>query len=197
MRSNDECSSRMLKDKEKRKRLLQRIRVPLGFAMAIVLVLFGQPTSLTLAIGSFLLLCGLLIRAWAAGHIHKYEKLAVTGPYSFTRNPLYFGSFLIAAGFATAAGVWWLALIVGILYLAIYYPVMRVEEDDLRSRFGTDFDEFARNVPLFFPRPTPWKKMDAGFDFQLYLKHKEYQAAIGTLLIAGILAGKMYFFPIQ
>src|SRR4029453_5829380 len=140
---NNDYSLLMLADKEKRKRFLQRIRVPLGFALAIVLVLLAEPTPITLAIGSVFVLLGILIRAWAAGHIQKFEKLAVTGPYSFTRNPLYFGSFLLAAGFAIAAGVWWLAVIVGVLYLAIYYPVMRVEETDLRTRFGPEFEEFA------------------------------------------------------
>ncbi len=187
----------MFQDKEKRKRFLQRIRVPLGFAMAVVLVVLATPTPVSLAVGSAIVLLGLLIRGWAAGHIHKYEKLAVTGPYSFTRNPLYLGSFLLAGGFAIASGVWWIALIVGLAYLGIYFPVMRVEEGDLRTRFGSDFEEFAANVPLFFPRLTPWKKMDAGFDFQLYLKHREYQAAIGAAIALGILASKMYFFPQQ
>jgi len=187
----------MLADKEKRKRFLQRIRVPLGFALAIALVILAEPSPITLAVGSIFVLLGILIRAWAAGHIHKFEKLAVTGPYSFTRNPLYFGSFLLAAGFAIAAGVWWLAMIVGVLYLAVYYPVMRVEENDLRTRFGPEFEEFSANVPLFFPRLTPWKKIDASFDFQLYLKHREYQAAIGACVAVGVLAAKMYFFPYQ
>lgn len=138
---------------------------------------------------------GILIRAWAAGHIRKYERLAVTGPYSRTRNPLYLGSFLVAAGFAFASGVWWLALVVGVLYLGIYFPVMRVEEGDLRSRFGTEFEDFAANVPLFFPRLAPWKKTGAAFDFQLYLKYREYRAAIGVAAILGILVAKMYFFP--
>lgn len=187
----------MWSDKEKRKRFLQRIRVPLGFELAVVLVVLAEPTPITLAVGSVFVVLGILIRAWAAGHIHKFEKLAVTGPYSFTRNPLYFGSFLLAAGFAIAAGVWWLAVIVGVLYLGIYYPVMRVEENDLRTRFGGEFEGFAANVPLFFPRLTPWKKMDAGFDFQLYLNHREYQAAIGACVAVGVLAAKMYYFPIQ
>jgi protein-S-isoprenylcysteine O-methyltransferase Ste14 len=187
----------MWRDREKRKRFLQRIRVPLGFALAIVLVVLAQPSWLSLAIGSVFVICGLLIRAWAAGHIHKFERLAVSGPYSFTRNPLYLGSFLLAAGFSIAAGVWWLALIVAVLYLGIYYPVMRVEENDLRARFGAEFEEFAANVPLFFPRLTPWKKMDGSFDFQLYLKHKEYQAAVGAFAAVGVLAAKMYFIPIQ
>ena len=178
---------------EKTKRLLQRVRVPLGFALAVLLVVLARPTVVSLAIGGAVALIGVLIRAWAAGHIRKFETLTTTGPYSFTRNPLYFGSFLLAAGFAIAAGVWWLALIVALLYLSIYYPVMRVEEGDLRSKFGGEFEEFAANVPLFFPRLTPWRKMDAGFDFQLYLKHREYQAALGTVIALGALAAKMYF----
>ena len=185
----------MIPATEKKKRLLQRIRVPLGFALAILLILLARPTLFSLAIGGMIALIGLLIRAWAAGHIRKFETLATTGPYSFTRNPLYFGSFLLAAGFAVAAGVWWLALTVAMLYLSIYYPVMRVEEGDLRSKFGGEFEMFAANVPPFFPRLTPWRKMDAGFDFQLYLKHREYEAAIGASAALGILAAKMYFLP--
>ena len=181
-------------DSEKRKRLLQRIRVPLGFILAVLLVVLARPTVLTLAIGGAIALLGLLTRAWAAGHIRKFEKLATTGPYSHTRNPLYFGSFLLAAGFAVAGGVWWLAAVVAVLYLCIYYPVMRVEEGDLRSRFGAEFEEFAANVPLFFPRLTCWRKERAGFDFQLYLSHREYQAAVGAVIAFVVLAAKLFFF---
>ena len=179
--------------KERNKRLLQRIRVPLGFALAVLLIVLAHPTPMTLSIGGAIAVLGVLTRAWAAGHIRKFEMLATTGPYSFTRNPLYFGSFLLAAGFAIAGGVWWLALIVAVLYLSIYYPVMRVEEGDLRSKFGTEFEGFAANVPLFVPRLTPWHKTGNSFDFQLYLKHMEYQAAIGTVVALVILAAKMYF----
>ena len=182
---------------EKRKRLLQRIRVPLGFLLAVALIALSRPTPISLIVGSIIAAAGILIRGWAAGHIHKFEKLAVTGPYSFSRNPLYLGSFFLAAGFAVASGVWWLAAIVAVLYLSIYFPVMRVEESDLRSRFGNEFEEFAANVPLFFPRLSPWKKMDAGFDFQLYLKHREYQAAVGAVIAIALLALKMSLFPHQ
>lgn len=169
------------------------MRVPLGFAFAFLFIYFAAPTPLSIGIGGAIAICGLLIRAWSAGHIVKYEKLATTGPYSHSRNPLYLGSFILAVGFTIASGVWWLALLAAGLFLGIYLPVMRVEEGDLKKRFGADFDEFARNVPLFLPRLTRWKKMDAGFDFQLYLKHREYQAAIGVLLGLAALVAKMYF----
>ena len=184
-------------NKEKRKRLLQRIRVPLGFILAVALIVLSRPTSISLIAGSVIAGIGILIRAWAAGHIHKFEKLTVTGPYSFTRNPLYLGSFFLAAGFAVASGVWWLALIVAVLYLCIYFPVIRVEEGDLRGRFGSEFDEFTSNVPMFFPRLFPWKKMGTSFDFQLYLRHREYQAALGAIIAVTLLALKMLLFPHQ
>lgn len=182
---------------ETRKRLLQRIRVPLGFILSVALIVLSRPTAVTLAVGSAIVAVGVLIRAWAAGHIHKFEKLTVTGPYSFTRNPLYLGSFFLAAGFTVASGVWWLAAVVAVLYLCIYFPVMRVEEGDLRARFGSEFDEFASNVPMFFPHPLPWKKTGAAFNFQLYLRHREYQAALGAIIAIGLLALKMYLFPHQ
>jgi len=81
----------------------RRLRLPLGFILAALYLAFGpRPSPLTLGVGVALALGGLTIRAWAAGHIVKNDRLATTGPYAHTRNPLYFGSFLIAAGFAIA-----------------------------------------------------------------------------------------------
>ncbi len=178
-----------------RKRILQRLRVPLGFILAFTFLYFARPFAWSLIFGGSIAVCGLLVRAWASGHIHKGEKLAVSGPYSFTRNPLYLGSFLLAIGFTVASGVWWLSLITTALFLGIYLPVMRVEEQDLRARFKGSFDDFAKNVPLFFPRVSPWKKIDAGFDFQLYLKHREYEAALGLVAGIGALTAKMFLWP--
>ena len=107
------------------KRFLQRIRIPLGFLFAIVFVVFARPFALSLAIGGGIALLGLLIRAWASGHIRKASVLAVTGPYAFTRNPLYVGSFIMGVGFTVAAGVWWLGLVFAALFIGIYLPVIR------------------------------------------------------------------------
>ena len=175
------------------KRFLQRIRIPLGFLFAIVFVVFARPTSLSLIIGSGIALIGLLIRGWASGHIRKASVLAVTGPYAYTRNPLYVGSFIMGLGFTVAAGVWWLGLVFAALFIGIYLPVMRVEAADMLDIFGKDFEEYRRNVPLFVPRFTAWKKMGGKFDFQLYLQYREYQAAIGSGLAITILAAKAFF----
>lgn len=174
----------------KNKRLLQRVRVPLGFLFAILFIIFAHPTLLTMLIGGTVALVGLLVRGWASGHIRKVEKLAVSGPYGFTRNPLYLGSFLLGAGFMIAGGVWWLPIAFAVLYLGIYLPVMRVEEEDLTRIFGADFEEYKSAVPLFLPRLTVWKRTDVKFDRKLYLRYREYRAAIGMAVAMGLLVIK-------
>ncbi len=174
----------------KNKRLLQRVRVPLGFLFAILFIIFARPTWVTMLIGGAVALIGLAIRGWASGHIRKVEKLAVSGPYSYTRNPLYLGSLLLGAGFTIAGGVWWLPIAFAALFLGIYLPVMRVEEEDLTRIFGADFDEYKAAVPLFLPRLTVWKKTDVKFDSDLYLRYREYRAAIGMAVAMGLLVIK-------
>src|SRR2546423_8207104 len=164
------------------KRTLQRIRVPLGFLFAVVFIVFSKPTGMMLCFGAGCAFIGLLIRGWAAGHIRKAEVLAVSGPYAHTRNPLYLGSFLLGVGFSVAAGVWWLAVLFIVLWLGIYLPVMRVEEEDISRIFGADFDEYRRNVPLFIPRLSVWKRTGTRFDSRLYLRYREYRAALGTAI---------------
>lgn len=168
--------------------------MPLGFLFAIVFMIFARPGVATLIGGAVVSIIGVLIRAWASGHIRKNQDLAVSGPYSYTRNPLYLGSFLLGVGFTIASGVWWLAIGFIVLFLGIYLPVMRVEAEDLTQIFGPDFEEYKSAVPLFFPRFTAWKKSDLKFDYQLYLRYREYRAALGLLLAWGTLVAKMFLF---
>jgi protein-S-isoprenylcysteine O-methyltransferase Ste14 len=173
--------------------MVQRVRVPVGLAFVVVFLIFARPQPLTLGIGAVIAIGGVALRGWASGHIRKFHQLAVTGPYAFTRNPLYLGSFIMGVGFTIASGVWWLAVLFAVLFLGIYYPVMRVEEIDIRNQFGDEFDEYKRNVPLLVPRITPWKKTGDRFDIRLYLQYREYRAAIGVASAIGILAAKAYF----
>ena len=176
-----------------KKRLLQRFRVPLGFVFAAVFLIFARPSFLTLAIGGAIALVGLLIRAWSSGHIRKNRELAVSGPYAYTRNPLYLGSFILGLGFTIASGVWWLGILFIALFLGIYLPVMRVEAKDLIDLFGEKYKEYAENVPLFFPRLTKYKASYEKFDKELYMRYREYRAALGMIFALLILAAKAYF----
>ena len=171
--------------------LARRVRVPLGFLLAAGYLVVARPTPLTLVVGGSIALAGLLVRGWAAGHIVKNDRLATTGPYAHTRNPLYFGSFLIAAGFAIAAH-WSLLLFVIAFFVLIYGPTIRDERIGIRARFPDAYDEWERNVPAFLPRPTPWRASAAtaeheGFDFDLYMRHGEWRAAVGFVAVLAYL----------
>ena len=83
---------------------MQRWRVPLGFACAALFFLLAQSRPWTLVVGGLIALPGLALRAWATGHLRKNDALATTGPYAYTRNPLYLGSLVIGLGFTIAAG---------------------------------------------------------------------------------------------
>jgi protein-S-isoprenylcysteine O-methyltransferase Ste14 len=170
--------------------LAKKLRLPLGFVLGIAYLIWARPSMLTLAVGGAVALVGVLVRAWASGHISKNRKLAVTGPYAHTRNPLYFGSFLIGAGFAIAAH-WALLLLVIAFWALVYAPTMEREKANIRERFPDAYDRYSANVPAFVPRVTPWRDDDpdgGGFDLGLYMKHGEWKAGITYLLVMGWLA---------
>jgi protein-S-isoprenylcysteine O-methyltransferase Ste14 len=177
-----------------KKRFLQRIRVPLGFLFTFVFLYLAMPTAELLAIGIVISALGLAIRAWAAGHIRKNVEITVSGPYSYTRNPLYLGSLIMCVGVCIGAGIWWVAVIFVLLFLSIYLPVMRVEAEDLRQIFPETFPDYEQNVPLIFPRLSPWKKSEMAFDSSLYMKYREYRASMGLLVVWAVLALKMFWF---
>ena len=174
------------------KSILQRLRVPLGFVTAILFLVFSKPSWQTLAIGAPIALCGVAIRAWASGHLRKNAELAVSGPYAYTRNPLYFGSFVLALGVVICGGSWWLAVLLLGFFLAVYLPVMQAEAAHMHVLFPQSFAEYEQNVPLFLPRLTAWQTGTVlRFDQGLYLKYREYRALIGLVVVVGILALKI------
>jgi protein-S-isoprenylcysteine O-methyltransferase Ste14 len=173
-------------------RVARRIRVPLGFAFAVLYFWLAWPTWRTLALGAVSIIPGLVIRALASGHVRKNEALATSGPYAYTRNPLYLGSLLVAIGFAVAARSLWVAAGLVAMFFAIYIPVIRSEEAFLRERFP-EFQEYANEVPRMIPRMTPAFRNEASAEFSmdLYLKHREYNALLGSLALVAALITKM------
>ncbi len=177
-------------------KIATRMRVPLGFAFAAAYLWFAAPTWLSILGGAICSLIGLAVRAVASGHIRKNAALATTGPYAYTRNPLYLGSVLMALGFVIAARNWWIGLAALAMFLIIYIPVIKAEEVYLRGIFP-DYSQYAANVPRLLPRLTAYRttnNVDDGlgsFSRELYLKHREYNAALGSGLMIGALILKM------
>jgi hypothetical protein len=175
-----------------------RWRVRTGYFTAIVYLVLVTPAPRSVLLGGFVALFGLAIRGAASGYLRKYESLATTGPYSLTRNPLYFGSGFLALGFAVAGNSILAGLLVMAYFAIFYYPVMRNEESDLRARYGSLFEDYASHVPLFFPRisrndkATPSSTVSGSFSWSQYLRNREYRALIGTLAGLGILWLRMW-----
>jgi protein-S-isoprenylcysteine O-methyltransferase Ste14 len=176
-------------------KIARRMRVPLGFVVAAIFLVFARPSGRALAWSLLLVLPGLWLRGYAAGYVKKNAELTRTGPYAHTRNPLYLGSMGIAFGFAIAAGQLWLGLLLVVLFLAIYVPTILSEEAFLRGTFAP-YEEYARRVPRLLPRLTAARFRDADmgkgrFSAERYRHHREYNAFMGAAAIYAALALRM------
>ena len=178
-------------------KIARRIRVPLGFVFAGVFLWLARPTGKTMLLSLLLVVPGVWLRAYAAGYVRKNAELTRTGPYAYTRNPLYLGSMMIAFGFAAAAGSWVLLVMLVALFSAIYIPTIQGEEGYLREHFA-GFDEYAAKVPRLLPRLTaaefPANENASGGRFSAgqWRHHREYNALMGAGAIYLALAVRLF-----
>ena len=169
-----------------------RWRVGAGYLLALLGFYFARPTNESLIEGACIAFVGLMIRAAAAGIVRKGQQLATSGIYAWTRNPLYFGSTILAAGFVVASNSWTVAAIVA-AYILLFYPaVVRREDRDLRERFGAEFAAYAARVSGFFPWPTRQPTGGVTFSWPQYIRNHEHRAAIGTMVAMGVIVLRMW-----
>jgi protein-S-isoprenylcysteine O-methyltransferase Ste14 len=158
-----------------------------GYPVALAAFWFARPQITWLLCGAGIAILGLLLRGYAAGHLRKHKQLAISGPYAFTRNPLYLGSVFLAAGFSVASHSWTSTFLLA-AYLAIFYPVViRREQSELKTLYGAAFVEYASHVPAFWPRLSPAMASTERFSWPLYRQNREYEAAIGLAVAMAIL----------
>jgi protein-S-isoprenylcysteine O-methyltransferase Ste14 len=161
---------------------LARWRVTLGFVLAAVVLWFAQPTRTSLLWGALVAGLGEVIRVWAAGHVEKSREVTRSGPYRFTRHPLYLGSSVIGAGIALASASWLVAAIVlGYLALTISAAI-RAEEAHLREKFGGQYDAYAARIA---------PPMIRSFSMTRALANREHHTIAGLVLALLLLAFKV------
>ena len=165
-------------------RFLTRWRVTLGFFFAIGVIWLARPTIQSLVIGAIVAIIGESLRVWAAGHLEKSKEVTMSGPYRYTRHPLYLGSSLIGIGMTIVANNLVVAIIV-IAYLALTLTAaMRSEEAHLREKFGDAYDAYAeKRAP----------KVERAFSWQRAVYNREHHTIAGLLAGLLLLAGKLYF----
>ena len=166
---------------------VQRWRVRVGFVLIAIFAAVAYPGRWSLTTGLPVAALGLLLRAWAAGHLDKNGRLATSGPFAFVRNPLYLGTLLTATGFAVASGAWWLPLVFAAVFLMVYVPVMELEEQHLLTLFP-EARAYVDRVPLLLPTKAPLDSPGSRFAGSLYMRNEEYKAlaafAAGALFLA-------------
>jgi protein-S-isoprenylcysteine O-methyltransferase Ste14 len=164
----------------------------MGFVVAALFLWLARPSLISLLLSLLLVAPGVWLRAFAAGYVRKNAELTTTGPYAYTRNPLYMGSLLIAFGFGVASGSVVILLAIGALFAAIYIPTIQGEEEFLRATFA-GFDAYAARVPRLLPRlrAAESNQQRGAFSRKLYLHHREYNALMGAGAIYLALALKL------
>lgn len=175
---------------------MRRIRLRLVWLLIIPFLWLAQPTPATLAAGGALAVLGLLIRAWAAGFIRKEERLATSGPYGHTRNPLYLGSFFLGLGVTLAGGQWYFVVLFLAFFTAVYGRTIRNEARLMEELFGDEYRQWAAQVPLFLPRLTgyraPGGESGGAFSVERWSGNKEYEALLGAAAGFAFLALRMF-----
>ena len=158
-------------------RLLARWRVALGFVMAAVVLWLAAPTWTSMAVGASVALAGEALRLWAAGHLEKSKEVTRSGPYRYTRHPLYLGSTLLGVGLAVASNRVEVMVMVALYMAATLTAAMRSEEAHLREKFGDAYDAYAEKRAAPMDRPFSWARA---------VHNREHHTMIGLAL--GLLA---------
>jgi protein-S-isoprenylcysteine O-methyltransferase Ste14 len=161
--------------------VLARLRVPLGFCVGLIALVLARPTWRSIALGASIAVVGEFIRVWAAGHLEKSREVTRSGPYRFTRHPLYVGSSVMAAGLAVGTRSWIVAVLIAAQMAVTITAAIRTEEAFLRSRFGDEYDAYAQaRAPAMMRR----------FSLERAWRNREYRAVTGLVVAILLLAVK-------
>ena len=164
--------------------VLARYRVALGSAMALVTLWLARPTPVSLVSGAALASAGAALRLWAAGHVEKSREITSSGPYRFTRHPLYLGSTLVGVGVAVAAGHLWLGVAIVTYLASTLTAAMRAEEAHLREKFGDAYDRYAARLAPASTRAFSWAQA---------WRNREHHALAGLVAGLSLLALKVWY----
>jgi protein-S-isoprenylcysteine O-methyltransferase Ste14 len=174
------------------KKSAQKSRVPVGTVLGVVFLALMHPSVKSLWIGNAIALMGMLLRLWAAGHIEKGRVLTQDGPYAFTRNPLYLGSFFMALGIILAGQGYWLLLPFAAFFAVFYLPVMRAEEQELLQGYGEKFVAYSQRVPLFIPGSRKNPAVSSTFLWSRVVRNREHRTVAGLIFAEVVLIFRLF-----
>jgi len=159
--------------------------------IVVLLYWLARPTLQSFLIGGLIVICGELIRLWAAGYLMKNQELIISGPYAYIRDPLYLGSLLIFTGLSVAGQNWWLLLVVLAGFFGFYLPhKIKVETARLEEIFGDPYVDYRNHVRSIIPRLTPYRDTGEAWEFKQIFHNSEH--ATGLVVVLAWLAFALY-----
>jgi protein-S-isoprenylcysteine O-methyltransferase Ste14 len=160
----------------------------IGILCLIAILWLATPNVWSIFSGFLLMMAGMFFRAWSSGYINKDKELATEGPYSLTRNPLYFGSMILGSGIAVASNNVITYLIFIVYYFTFFTFLIAIERKRMRQRFGQQYEVWAKEANLFFPKI---KKIENfNFNIAYYMKNREYRVLFFSLFVTAVLIVK-------
>jgi len=180
-------------------RTLGRVRVLSVWLLVVALLLLSEPTPVSVFAGLAFAVLGEILRCWAAGHLHKTVKLITSGPYRYTRNPLYLGRLLIFTGITIMGSLPyytnWVVLGLGYMIFFVYYLPRkeRVEPARLRETHGDLYNAYFKAVPALLPRRTPWPgASNDGWHSSRLRSNREHWMLLGVIAITWLFMWRAY-----
>ena len=181
---------------------LATLRLTALFVFVVVLVYLAKPRPVEVAIGFVIAALGEAVRFWAAGHLLKTKELITSGPYRYTRNPLYLGRFLILTGLCVMCSLPyyanWIILSCGYAIFFFYYMPRkeRVEPARLRAVHGEAYDRYFNGVPALFPTFRPYAyASNLGWSSDRMIRNREWWMVVGIVAITLFLLWRSHEMP--
>jgi len=175
-------------------RIIYRCRVRVTLIFVVLAVVLAKPKLWSILAGVGLTIIGMLLRTWASGHLEKEKKLTTSGPYRYTRNPLYFGNLLIGLGMVIGSQSWWILGCAFMVFGIFYTVIILSERQKMEELFPVEYAEYKRFVPLFFPSYfSTLPRQEVRFSGTLYKNNREFRALIGAVIFWLILTAKLIF----
>lgn len=174
------------------------VRLTLLYTAVLLLAAFSRPTWWSVLAGGALVALGEAVRVWAAGHLFKTQQLVTSGPYRYTRNPLYLGRLLIVSGVALMA---WFGPRVNLALLAAFWLVFfgyymprkeRIEPRRLARLHGDAYREYRDGVPALFPRRSGWPTGTGHWRLERFRRNREHWMVAGLALMLVIFAARAW-----
>ena len=162
--------------------VLARRRVALGWIAVVATILLARPTWVTWRIGLAIAAIGEAARVWAAGHVEKSREVTRSGPYRWTRHPLYVGSSIVALGIVIASRNLAVAILAAIYMASTLTAAIRTEEAFLSRTFGDTYDRY---------RDSRAEPMRRRFSLARAMRNREYRAMAGLAAGFALLALKV------